>query len=217
MLTNQAPAFEAPSAPARALGEPTPDDADFTSELRELIPSLRSCAKQLCRDHEAAADLVQETLANAWQARRTYRQGTNLKAWVFTIMRNKFRSDARRGWRQLSWDQESAEQIPAPADEQLWTVELSDTMRALKRLSSRQREAVILVGLGGVSNETAASAFKCRPSAVKSRVSRARQVLRAILRGDGPRLQPRLPGGDAVAGILAQLQEFAPLMHADAG
>ena len=72
----------------------------LVTEVTKLIPSLRTLAKVLCRNEELAADLVQETLAKAWQARGSFTLGTNLKAWLSTTMRNQFRSEARRAWRQ---------------------------------------------------------------------------------------------------------------------
>src|SRR6202035_4073195 len=95
-----------------------PDSRIFTAEIAKLIPALRSFARLLYRNDESAADLTQETLAKAWQARGSFAPGTNLKAWLFTIMRNQFDSEGRRAWRQMPWDQESAERVPAPAAEQ---------------------------------------------------------------------------------------------------
>src|ERR1700755_2508308 len=87
-------------------------DGDFKSELLALIPFLRAFARSLCGNHDSADDLAQETLVKAWQSRATFIPGTNLKAWLFTILRNQFYSDRRRAWRQAPWDQEAAERIP---------------------------------------------------------------------------------------------------------
>ena len=125
----------------------TPDD--FKTELLALIPFLRAFARSLCGNPEMADDLAQETLVKAWQSRDTFIPGTNLKAWLFTILRNQFYSDRRRAWRQAPWDQESAERIPGSREDQGWAAELSDTARALRCLSDEQREALILVGAGG--------------------------------------------------------------------
>ena len=124
---------------------------DFKSELLGLIPFLRAFARSLTGNYEAADDLVQETLVKAWQSRDTFELGTNLKAWLFTILRNQFYSDRRRAWRQAPWDQDAAERMPGTSQDQNWAADLSDTARALRLLPDEQREALILVGAGGFS------------------------------------------------------------------
>src|SRR3954468_19536067 len=89
-----------------------PDNPDFKTELLGLVPFLRAFARSLTGNQEAADDLAQETLVKAWQSRSTFIPGTNLKAWLFTILRNQFYSNRRRAWRQAPWDQEAAERIP---------------------------------------------------------------------------------------------------------
>src|SRR5215469_12347503 len=137
----------APEAP------PVDSNPDFRTELLSLIPFLRAFARSLCGNQEMADDLAQETLVKAWQSRSMFIPGTNLKAWLFTILRNQFYSDRRRAWRQAPWDQEAAERIPGSSSDQNWAAELSDTARALRCLSDEQREALILVGAGGFSYE----------------------------------------------------------------
>jgi RNA polymerase sigma-70 factor (ECF subfamily) len=158
----------------------------FGGEMTKHIPALRGLAKLLTRNEEAAADLTQDTLAKAWKARKSFAPGTNLRAWLFTIMRNHFRSEARRSWRQVAWEQEAAERIAAPDAEQLWAIELEDTVRAIATLSKAQRDALILAGVGGLSSEDAGTVIACRPTAIKSRVSRARHAVRAMLDGTAP-------------------------------
>lgn len=184
---------------------------DFKSELLGLIPFLRAFARSLCGNQEAADDLAQETLVKAWQSRDTFIPGTNLKAWLFTILRNQFYSDRRRAWRQAPWDQEAAERIPGGGSDQSWAAELSDTARALRCLSDEQREALILVGAGGFSYEDAARICSCAVGTVKSRVARARKALIAILEGEDklPSI-PRPDEGDAAREIMAQLDRLAP-------
>jgi len=193
------------------------DDAQFKKDLLELIPFLRAFARSLCGNQETADDLAQETLVKAWQARDMFAPGTNLKAWLFTILRNQFYSDRRRAWRQAPWDQEAAERIPGSAGEQSWAAELSDTARALSCLSDEQREALILVGAGGFSYEDAARICNCAVGTVKSRVARARKSLIAILEGDET-LPPAMQAteGDAANDILAQLDRLAPPAVAEA-
>ena len=204
------------SAPVRGSGKPD-DDAKFKADLLDLIPFLRAFARSLCGNQETADDLAQETLVKAWQARDMFAPGTNLKAWLFTILRNQFYSDRRRAWRQAPWDQEAAERIPGSAGEQSWAAELSDTARALSCLSDEQREALILVGAGGFSYEDAARICNCAVGTVKSRVARARKSLISILEGEEtlpPAVQPT--EGDAANEIMAQLDRLAPPEAAEA-
>ena len=185
-------------------------DPGFSAELLQLIPQLRQWARRLYRDEESAADLAQETLAKAWQARRSFVRGTKLEAWLLTIMRNQFRSEFRRSRRRGAWNQEAAEQMPGARDEQIWNAELSDVARALGTLSTRQREALILVDVGGFSSEEAAAISHCRPTAIKSRASRARQSLAAMLKGEEPipsRIRPA--PGRAANEIISQLDRLA--------
>jgi RNA polymerase sigma-70 factor (ECF subfamily) len=193
------------------------DDAQFKHDLLDLIPFLRAFARSLCGNQETADDLAQETLVKAWQARDMFAPGTNLKAWLFTILRNQFYSDRRRAWRQAPWDQDAAERIPGSAGEQAWAAELSDTTRALSCLSDEQREALILVGAGGFSYEDAAQICNCAVGTVKSRVARARKSLIAILEGDETLPPASAPTeGDAANEILAQLDRLAPPGAAEA-
>jgi RNA polymerase sigma-70 factor (ECF subfamily) len=191
---------------------------DFRTELLSLIPFLRAFARSLCGSQEMADDLAQETLVKAWQSRSMFIPGTNLKAWLFTILRNQFYSDRRRAWRQAPWDQEAAERIPGSSSDQTWAAELSDTARALGCLSDEQREALILVGAGGFSYEDAAAICGCAVGTVKSRVARARKALIAILEGQDklPSI-PRPDEGDAAREIMAQLDRLAPNRAAELG
>jgi RNA polymerase sigma-70 factor (ECF subfamily) len=196
-----------PTEQARATTDP---ERQFKTDLLELIPFLRAFARSLCGNQEMADDLAQETLVKAWQARGMFAPGTNLKAWLFTILRNQFYSDRRRAWRQAPWDQDAAERIPGSSGEQAWAAELSDTARALTCLSDEQREALILVGAGGFSYEDAATICNCAVGTVKSRVARARKSLLAILDGKDPLPPSQAAEGDAAYEIMAELERLAP-------
>lgn len=201
-----------PTNIAAAPGPPSADaERDFREGLLDLIPFLRAFSRSLCGDRELADDLAQEALAKAWQSRDTFRAGSNLKAWLFTILRNQFYSDRRRAWRQAPWDEGAAERVPAPRGEQMWAVQLSDTARALRQLPNEQREALILVGAGGFSYEDAAAICNCAVGTVKSRVARARKALSSSLEGNGPAPSEQRPaGGEASNEIMAQLDRLAP-------
>src|SRR5271156_1852330 len=198
------------SAPSPAHA-PKAENPDFKTELLGLVPFLRAFARSLTGNQEAADDLAQETLVKAWQSRASFTPGSNLKAWLFTILRNQFYSDRRRAWRQAPWDQEAAERIPGSSGEQAWAAELSDTARALAGLSDEQREALILVGAGGFSYEDAAAICHCAVGTVKSRVARARKTLVALLDGQDPLPPPSQPAeGDAANDIMAELDRLSP-------
>jgi len=187
------------------------DTAAFKTDLLALVPFLRAFARSLSGRHEGADDLAQETLVKAWQSRASFVRGTNLKAWLFTILRNQFYSDRRRAWRQIPWDDESAQHIPGSNREQAWAADLSDTARALKTLPSEQREALILVGAGGFAYEDAARISGCAVGTVKSRVARARRALVAILDSDKVLPPAHRPApGNAAREIMSQLDRLTP-------
>lgn len=199
------------ASPAAPASKPDNNDEGFKTELLALVPFLRAFARSLTGNQESADDLAQEALVKAWQSRASFVPGTNLKAWLFTILRNQFYSDRRRAWRQAPWDQDAAERMPGGGSDQVHAAELSDTVRALKHLSDEQREALILVGAGGFSYEDAAAICKCAVGTVKSRVARARKTLIDILDG-GDRLDDvsRPAEGDAAREIMAQLDQLSP-------
>jgi RNA polymerase sigma-70 factor, ECF subfamily len=145
------------------------------------IPHLRAFAISLGRDAQRADDLVQETLVKAWQARESFEKGTNLKAWLFTILRNHYFSELRRQNQVLvEANGECVEQLSEhPA--QPGHLDLQDFAAALGQLEPAQREALILVGAEGFSYEEAAQISGCAVGTVKSRVNRARRRLRALL------------------------------------
>lgn len=155
----------------------------FQSDLVALIPYLRAFSRSLCGRRDLAEDLAQEALAKAWAARDSFQAGTNLKAWIFTILRNTLYSHGRRAWRETHLELSVAERVEAPADEQGWAAELSDTARALRQLPDAQREAIILIGAGGFSYNDAARVCGTNSGTMKSRVARGRSALLTILNG----------------------------------
>src|SRR5215510_6109478 len=156
---------------------------DFREKLIELIPFLRAFARTLCGHRDEADDLCQEALAKAWQSRATFEPGTNLKAWLFMILRNQFYSEKRRAWRQKPWDEATAEQSLVTSGTQHASIALSDVSRAMRLLPHEQREALILVGAGGFAYEEAAKICGCALGTIKSRVARARRTLEGVMSG----------------------------------
>jgi RNA polymerase sigma-70 factor (ECF subfamily) len=141
------------------------------------IPSLRAFAISLSGSIDRADDLVQETLMKAWASSDGYTEGTSLRAWMFTIMRNTFYSLHRKRRREVQDvdGEAAARMVSAPA--QHGHLDLADFREALSRLPPDQREALILIGASGFSYEEAAEICNCAVGTVKSRVNRARQRL----------------------------------------
>lgn len=182
----------------------------FSRDITALIPHLRAFARGLCGDMTTAEDLAQEALAKAWSARASYQPGTNLKGWLFTILRNQFYSEKRRSWREIPLDQEKAEgTLVATADPTaaLW---LDDVRRAMQLLPDGHREALVLIGAAGCSYEEAARMCGCPVGTVKSRVSRARTQLAEILAGPAIPKDAIRPSA-AMADIFAQCERATGL------
>ncbi|MCA0404555.1 MAG: sigma-70 family RNA polymerase sigma factor [Proteobacteria bacterium] len=157
---------------------------DFTRALLESAPSLRAFAISLTGQVEKADDLVQDTLMRAWTHADSFQEGTNIKAWLFTILRNSFASQYRKRKREVEdADGEMAAQLSTPA-EQEGHVSLDDLKTALGKLPDEQREAVLLVGASGFSYEEAAEICGCAVGTVKSRVNRARVRLAQLMYGE---------------------------------
>lgn len=190
--------------------QPQANDAEFRTELINLIPFLRAFARTLCGDRDEADDLCQEALVKAWQSSASFERGTNLKAWLFMILRNHFYSVRRRGWRQRPWDESVAQHTPVTQGSQNANLNLQDLSRAMRSLPDEQREALILVGAGGFSCEEASRICGCAVGTIKSRVARARKALISQLEGPD-QLGPRTTaGGEAMNDILGQLDNLAP-------
>lgn len=160
---------------------PTLSDREFKDELAAVIPHLRAFARSLCGDRDVADDLVQETMLKAWAARHRYLPDTKFRAWSFTILRNHYFSLTRRRKFVGDWDDLVADRILAAPASQDKYIELSDLMRALAQLPDAQREALILVGAGGLAYDEAAQVMGTAIGTVKSRVARARTALEALM------------------------------------
>lgn len=153
----------------------------FAVALSQLNSFLLTRALSLTGKRELAEDLVQETMANAWQARASFTPGTNLKAWLCKILRNEFYSHQRRAWRQAPWSTMFEETIPSPPGEQLSAIDLCEAACAMNALPDPQRESLVLVGICGFSYEETALLLGGTLGTVKSRVARARISLLQIL------------------------------------
>ena len=184
------------------------DDAAFKKELVALIPHLRAFARSLTGDATAADDLAQDAMMKAWDARASFQMGTNMKAWTFMILRNQFYSERRRAWRATQLDQEAAERTLVAVDNPEAQVALDELRQGLAMLPAEQREALILVGAGGFAYEEAADICNCAVGTVKSRVSRARRALQAVLEQGGYD-RDGASAGDAMRSILAESERLS--------
>jgi RNA polymerase sigma-70 factor (ECF subfamily) len=154
--------------------------------LVAALPSLRAFAISLTHDITFADDLVQETILRAWNAADRFEPGTNLNAWLFTILRNQFLSIRRKAAREVEdADGIHAARLTTPPN-QKDRLEFEDMRAALARLPEAQREAVLLVGASGFSYEEAGEIMGVAVGTVKSRVHRARTSLAEMLATDGP-------------------------------
>ena len=161
-------------------------DHNVTDEMVSLVPQLHTFARSLCRDGVRADDLVQEALLRAFNNIQRFKPGTNLKAWLFTIVRNEHYSQLRR--RKFEAHDISGDSLPEPSvpPDHDGELELRDLNRALACLSPGQRAALILVSASGFSYDEAASICGCAVGTIKSRVARARSSLLAMLDGRIP-------------------------------
>lgn len=157
------------------------DREELHRQVLPLLPNMRAFARSLTRNPVSADDLVQEALIRAFQNSAQFAEGSNLKAWLFTIVRNvHFSHLRRRKFEVEDIDGSSAEAIPVP-EPQSGHMDMMDFAKALDTLPAEQREALILVGAEGFSYEDAALMCGCAVGTIKSRVNRARAQLRDAL------------------------------------
>lgn len=163
----------------------------------------------LTRTRHWADDLVQDTLERGWRARETFRPDSDLRIWLFAILRNRFTDGYRRQRHTVQdVDSEHAVRMSSPA-EQHWRLQYGDLLAAIERLPPDSRSALVLVSGAGMTFEEAAKVCDCPVSTLKSRVQRARRLLlefvdiaptprkaRRVRLGVDP-VKPRAPAGDS--------------------
>ena len=153
----------------------------FKTDLLGSIPSLRAFAVSLTQNADKADDLVQETLVKAWDKHESFQPGTNLKAWLFTILRNEFYSQMRKRGREVQDSDGIMTARLAVHPAQHGQLDLKDFRGALEQLPEDQREAIILIGASGFSYEEAAEICGCAVGTIKSRVARGRVALEQLM------------------------------------
>ena len=157
-------------------------DQAFVDGVLASVTSLRAFAISLTRDAEKADDLVQETVLRAISKQEQFVAGTNLQAWLFTILRNQFCSDHRKSLREVEDGDGSYAATMIALPDQDDRIMIHDLEAALHKLPEGQREAILLVGADGLSYEEAAQVLGCAVGTVKSRVNRARNCLAEFMR-----------------------------------
>ena len=156
-------------------------DEQVRKAVLGAVPGLRAFAISLCGNVDRADDLVQETLLRAIANIDSFQPGTNMSAWLFTILRNHFRSEYRKRRREVEdSDGHYAETLKSHPS-QIGQIEFREFREALAQLPADQREALVLVGASGFSYEETAHICGCAVGTIKSRVSRARKAVIEIL------------------------------------
>jgi RNA polymerase sigma-70 factor, ECF subfamily len=155
---------------------------DFNRLLEEQIPRLLRYARALTRNTERADDLVQDTLVRALAKQHLWQAGTNLRAWLFTLMHNQNVNNVRYGIREgQNIDVEGMSNVLAATTDPTASRQLYELNRALSQLAQEQRQAILLVGLEEFSYEETAAILNIPVGTVRSRLSRGRDQLRRLM------------------------------------
>jgi RNA polymerase sigma-70 factor, ECF subfamily len=156
-------------------------DIEWRDQVVALIPALRAFAWSISRNGSDADDLVQDTLIKAWRHRDKFEIGTNLRAWLFTILRNTYYTAVVRRRREVRDEDDHYARSLTSAPTQEWGLAIRALQSALDQLPAEHREALILVGAAGLSYEEAAEICGCALGTIKSRVNRARNRLLKVM------------------------------------
>ena len=155
---------------------------DFRGLLEQEIPRLRRYARALTHRVDRADDLVQDTLVRAIAKHHFWQPGTNLRAWLFTLMHNQNVNFVRRSVREsAAVELGDAWPLPTAVNDPSWRLPLRDLDRALARLPEQQRQVLLLVGLEGFPYDDAATILDVPVGTIRSRLSRARRSLRNLM------------------------------------
>jgi RNA polymerase sigma-70 factor, ECF subfamily len=155
---------------------------DFCRRIEAEIPRLRRYARALTRDAIAADDLVQDCLLRGLAKQHLWREGTDLRAWLFTILHNQYVNQVRRAVREgAAVAINETEPSLTRAADQGRRLELRDLDRGLARLPEEQRTVILLVGLEGMRYEAVAEIIGVPVGTVRSRLSRGREALRRLM------------------------------------
>ncbi|SPB13609.1 RNA polymerase sigma factor [Caballeronia novacaledonica] len=163
---------------------------DIRDDLMEHVPRLRRYARALQNNRDLADDLVQDTIERALARAKKFEAGTDLRAWLFTLMHNVFVNQVRKASARAIHvsvdDDDLNEREFATPGAQMRSLEVRDLDYALQRLPAEQREVVLLIGLEEMSYAEVATALDVPIGTVMSRLSRGRERLRALMAGAQP-------------------------------
>ena len=155
--------------------------ADTYRDIQTEIPRLRRYARALTRDVVSADDLVQDTLTRALGKLHLWQEGSDLRAWLFTILHNQYVNNIRRAVREgAAVALNESEPMLSRAPQQGRRLELRDLERALAQLPEEQRAVILLVGLEGMRYEEVAAVLDVPVGTIRSRLSRGREALRRL-------------------------------------
>jgi RNA polymerase sigma-70 factor, ECF subfamily len=156
--------------------------ADIFRDIEAEIPRLRRYARALTRDLVAADDLVQDCLTRALGKLHLWQEGTDLRAWLFTILHNQYVNYVRRAVREgAAVGLSESEPLLTRAPQQSKRLELRDLERAIAKLPEEQRSVILLVGLEGMRYEEVAAVLDVPVGTIRSRLSRGREALRRLV------------------------------------
>lgn len=150
---------------------------DGKEEIVALIPAMRAFARTFYRQQNDADDLVQETLVKGLSKIHLFEPGTSMKSWLFTIMRNTFYTRIKRERRETPGNLDCVSFRPSVDPTQEWSARGVEVYEALQKLPEPQREALVLIGVFGISYEEASEICGCAIGTIKSRLNRARSAL----------------------------------------
>jgi RNA polymerase sigma-70 factor (ECF subfamily) len=156
--------------------------SDFARLLQNEIPRLRRYARALSRDAARADDLVQSCLVRAIAKEHLWEPGTDLRAWLFTILHNQNVNEIRRSVREgVAVAVEDVAPVLTVAPRAGASLQLRDLERAIRLLPEEQRQVILLVGLEGMRYEEVAAVLDIPIGTVRSRLSRGREMLRRLM------------------------------------
>jgi RNA polymerase sigma-70 factor, ECF subfamily len=178
-------------------------DPALQSAMLAAVPDMRAFALSLCHQRDRVDDLVQEALLRALTNIQSFKVGTNMRAWLFTILRNNFLNEYRKGCHEVSDFDGYFVGTMTSQPEQEAHIQFDEFQDALRQLPHDQREAVILVGGAGLSYDEAAKICRCAVGTMKSRAFRGRARLAELMSVDSPQdfgpnraIQAALTGGN---------------------
>jgi RNA polymerase sigma-70 factor (ECF subfamily) len=155
---------------------------EFARSLEAQLPRLRRYARALTHDSSRADDLIQDTLVRALAKQHLYQDGTNLRAWLFTLMHNQYVNNARRNVREdNSLDVDTVAAHLVAVTDPTASRQLRELDEAIGKLAIEQRQVILLIGLEGMSYEETAAILNVPIGTVRSRLSRGREALRRLM------------------------------------